>query len=144
MCRTKITKQLIEQTQILMQEYSNFEIAEKLKVSLSTVKRILRENGFIRTKEEIESIRRRTRKELVRAERRRAIFGLDQKTEIKVFTNRERNSLKYCLKRKRYRFLKRGDTTAYYDEQTCRHPPYEERGRKLGLRFKQLENQYEL
>lgn len=139
MCRQKITQTLVEQTRCLMQEFSNFEIAQKLKISLSTVKRIIREQGFMRTRSETEAIRRRTRKELVRAERRRAIFGFDQKTEIKVFTNRERNTLKYCLKRKRYKFLKRGDNTAYYDENTARHPPYEERGRKLGLKFKQFE-----
>lgn len=139
MCRQKITQTLVEQTRCLMQEFSNFEIAEKLKVSLSTIKRIIREQSFSRTREESESIRRRTRKELIRAERRRAIFGLDQKTDIKVFTNRERNNLKYCLKRKRYKFLQRGDNTAYYDDNTARHPPYEERGRKLGLKFKQLE-----
>lgn len=141
MCRPKITDKLTEQTRNLMRELSNLEIANELRVSLSTIKRIIRENGLTRTREESESIRRRTRKELIKAERRRAIFGLDQKTEIKVFSNRERNNLKYCLRRKRYRFLKRGDNTAYYDDQTTRNTSYEERGRKLGLRFKQLETE---
>ncbi len=143
MKRPKITTELIASIKEMIQNYSNFEIAEKLKISLSSVRRIIKDNHFSRSKEEKDAIRSRTRKDLVRAERRRAIFGFDQKTDIKVFTNRERNTLKYCLKRKHYVFLTRGDTTAYYDESTTRHPPYEERGRKLGLKFKPLELQYQ-
>lgn len=139
MCRINITKDLAEKVSLLIKDNSNSEIAGRLRVSVTTVKRIIRENRLTRTKEELENIRSRTRKELIRAERRRAIFGLDQKTDIKVFTNRERNSLKYCLKRRKYLFLKRGETTAYYNEQTNRYPPYEERGRKLGIKFKRIE-----
>lgn len=138
MCRMKITSSIASQTRELLNSHSNSEIAEKLKVSLSTIKRVIRENGLRRSRTDQESIRSRKRKELIRAERRRAIFGLDQKTDIKVFTNRERNNLKYCLKRRNYLFLHRGDNTAYFDENTNRFPPYEERGKKLGIRFKQL------
>lgn len=139
MCRIKITKDLAEKVSLLIKDNSNSEIAGRLKVSVTTVKRVISEYRLSRTKEELETIRSRTRKDLIRAERRRAIFGLDQKTDIKVFTNRERNSLKYCLKRRKYLFLYRGATTAYYDEQTNRYPPYEERGRKLGIRFIKFE-----
>lgn len=139
MNKTKITTELASQIKSLYKYHSNSEIASKLDVSLSTVKRIMKENNLDRTKTDLEVIRSRTRKDLIRAERRRAIFGLDQKTEIKVFTNRERNSLKYCLKRRKYRFLGRGDNTAYFDETTNRYPPYEERGSKLGLKFKPIE-----
>ena len=141
MCRYSITKDLAEETRKLLGTHSNSEIADRLEVSVTTVKRIIRVYQLSRTRDEQEFIRSRTRKDLIRAERRRAIFGLDQKTDIKVFTNRERNSLKYCLKRRKYLFLQRGSTTAYFNEQTNRYPPYEERGRKLGLRFKELETQ---
>lgn len=143
MNKTKTTKELIEKIGELIKDYSNFEIASKLNVSLSTVRRILKENHYARTKEEKEAIRSRTRKDLVRAERRRAIFGLDQKTGIKVFTNRERNTLKYCLKRRKYIFLRRGDNTAYFDKGTNRYPPYEEKGIKLGIKFKPIEITYQ-
>lgn len=138
-----ITKELTIKIAEMIKDYSYCEIADRLKVSLSTVKRIIRFNNLKRTREDEANIRARTRRELVRAERRRAIFGLDQKTDIKVFTNRERNALKYCLKRRKYIFLRRGDNTAYFDTSTNRYPPYEERGRKLGLKFKPLEIQYQ-
>ncbi len=143
MNKIKISTELIADVEELVKDFSNCEIATRLKISLSTVKRIIRDNHLGRSKEEKNAIRSRTRNDLIRAERRRAIFGLDQKTEIKVFTNKERNTLKYCLKRKKYVFLARGDTTAYYDSATSRHPPYEERGRKLGLKFKPLELQFQ-
>lgn len=141
MNKTKITSDLIAQTEEMIKDHSNCEIADKLRISLSTVKRIIKDNNFFRTREDKEFIRSRTRRALIRAERRRAIFGLDQKTEIKVFTNRERNSLKYCLRRRNYLFLQRGDNIAYFDARTQRHPTYEERGRKLGLKFKPIETQ---
>lgn len=143
MNKIKISSDIINAVEELVKDFSNCEIATKLKISLSTVKRIIRDNHFCRSNEEKDAIRSRTRKDLIKAERRRAIFGLDQKTDIKVFTNRERNTLKYCLKRKHYIFLRRGDTIAYYDESTSRHPPYEDKGRKLGLKFKPLETQYQ-
>lgn len=143
MCRKKTTSEQIEQILALRRELSNSEIAEKLNLSISTVKRILREYGVTRTRKEAQEIRSRTRKNLIKSERRRAIFGLDQRTDIKVFTNRERNILKYCLKRRHYVFLHRGENTAYYNEQTSRNRAYEERGSKLGIKFKQIENQYQ-
>ena len=139
MCRTSISKDKIEQTSILMKNHSNSEIAARLDISVTTVKRIIKDNKFQRTQDEQRAIRSRLRKELIRAEWRRSIYGLDQKTGLKVFTNRERNSLKYCLKRLNYRFFSRGDISAYYDERTKRNPAYEERGRKLGIKFFQME-----
>ena len=138
-----MTKDLSHKINDMMKEFSNFEIAESLKVSISTVKRVIKENRFSRSREETVAIRSRTRRDLIRAERRRAIFGLDQKTGIKVFTNREKSSLKYCLKRRKYKFLRRGDNIAYYDKETNRYPPYEERGIKLGLKFRPIEIQYQ-
>ena len=143
MCRNKTTVDQIVMILTLHKELSYSEISEKLSLSTSTIKRILKENQGKRTKEETKAIRSRTRKKLIHAERRRAIFGLDQKTDIKVFTNKERNVLKYCLKRRRYIFLRRGENIAYYNEQTNRDPIYEERGCKLGIKFKQIENQYQ-
>ena len=139
MCRNKTTNDQIALILSLHKEFSYSEISEKLSLSTSTIKRILKENQGKRTREETKAIRSRTRKKLIRSERRRAIIGLDQKTEIKVFTNKERNVLKYCLKRRRYIFLHRGENIAYYNEHTDRHLIYEERGRKLGIKFKQME-----
>jgi len=134
----KLTREDYLKIRKMMRWKSNAEIASHLKVNISTVKRIVKKKGWTRTPEEKEQIRSNTRKNFIRAEKRRAIFGLDQKSEVKVFTNRERNALKYCLKRKHYRFVKRGDVVAYYDENTLRSAVYEARGRKLGLKFQSL------
>lgn len=131
-----VTGQYVDKVGSLYKEKSDAEIAAELHICVFTVKKIRNANGFIRTAEEKKRIRSKTRTNLIRAERRRALFGLDQKTSIKVFTNRERNILKNCLKRKKYVFLKRGDVVAYWDENTIRDISYEERGRKLGLKFK--------
>lgn len=142
MSRLVVTDELISRIGEMYAAKSNNEIAEELQISVWAVKKVLKENNFVRSHDDKCKVRSRTRTELVKAERRRAIFGFDQKTDIKVFTNRERNSLKYRLRRKGYRFLSRGDTTAYYDDGTERIPVYEERGNKLGLKFRPLEVQY--
>lgn len=113
------------------------EVAKEVGCSGSTVSTVIREAGVVRSAADKAAIRSRVRSEYVRAERRRAIFGLDQKSSLKVFSNRDRAILKYCLKRKGYIFVERGDTTAYFDADTRRDRAYEEKGRKLGLRFRQ-------
>lgn len=139
MSRVVITEELISRIEGMFATKSNNEIANELNISVCTVKKILKENNFVRTYDDKYKVRSRTRIDLIKSERRRAIFGLDQRTELKVFTNRERNSLKYRLRRKKYKFLNRGDTIAYYDDETQRKSAYEERGYKLGLKFKPLE-----
>lgn len=125
----------------MVNEKSNREIASELNISITSVKDIRRKYNANRSKADEVKIRSRTRIQLVRSERRRAIFGFDQNTNLKVFTNKERNALKYCLRRKKYKFLARGDTIAYYDQETIRTPTYEEKGIKLGLKFHPLETQ---
>lgn len=119
----------------LINDHSVSEIASIVKVSHTTVHRVIRKYGIKRNSESEASVRSRIRKGLVRDERRRALFGFDQHTKIKVFHNRECAKLKYCLKRRSYIFLKRGDKIAYYDSTTNRHPGYEKKGLTLGLKF---------
>lgn len=139
MKRSIINEQLVSDIARLMPEMSNSEIATQLNVSVSTVKKVIRENMLKRGSSEEQHIRSQGRIRLIKSERRRALFGLEQHTCLKVFTNRERNILKNCLKRKQYIFLKRGDVIAYFDENTARDDSYEERGTKLGLKFKKLD-----
>lgn len=136
-----ITQDLRDRVIEMANGYSIREIAEELKVSTSTVNRIIKAHGIERSKEDESTMRSRIRKNLVRAERRRALFGFDQRTNIKIFTNRECAKLKYCLKRRKYIFLHRGDKTAYFDAGTVRHDGYEKKGVKLGLKFQPLESQ---
>ena len=113
------------------------EVARAVGCGVVTVSTVLREAGVVRSAAEKTAIRARVRSEYVRAERRRAIFGLDQKSRLKVFSNKDRAMLKYCLRRKGYIFTERGGTTAYFNGDTRRDHAYEEKGRKLGLRFQQ-------
>lgn len=129
MNRRVITDELIESVAELVPVMSNSAIAQKLNVSVTTVIKIQKQQGIKRNKEALQRIRSESRSNLIRTERRRALFGLEQHTDIKVFTNRERNVLKNLLKRKGYVFIKRGDVIAYISNNTKRVDKYEERGK---------------
>lgn len=131
----RITDDIIARIADIIQDHSAAETAAIIGCSVATVFKVVRDNNIKRDPDGKTSMRSRIRKEFVHAERRRAMFGLDQKSNVKVITNNERNVLKYKLKRKFYIFIKRGDNNAYYDDKTVRDPRYEETGRKLGMRF---------
>lgn len=135
----KVTDETIESIRELYHTMSDPQIAEKLGCSTRSVLSVRHSFGMHRTKEESSGIRSRNRIMQVKAERRRAIFGLDQKTCLKVFSNRERNILKSRLKRKNYLMPTRGGTIVYFDENTIRNEEYENKGVKLGLSFMSLE-----
>ncbi len=130
-----MTKDIIDKIKVMIKSHSIKEVALEVGCCSKTVWKILRSNNIKRSNMEKAAIRSRIRKNIIRAERRRAIFGLDQKSNIKVFSNKERNSLKYCMKRKGYKFPERGVNKAYITSNTKRQKDYEERGRKLGIIF---------
>lgn len=134
----KATPEFIERLKELAPCSSISEMALSLNCAESTVSRLLKAHGISRDASQLQSIRVRTRKRLIRDERRRTLFGLEQKTNLKVFSNRERLTIKNLLKRKGYVFQGRGSVVALYTPETLRNPVYEERGRKLGLRFQSL------
>lgn len=136
----RITDDIVARIADTIQDHSASETAAIIGCGVSTVFKVIRENNIKRNPDGKMSMRSRIRKEFVHAERRRAMFGFDQKSNVKVITNKERNVLKYKLKRKYYIFIKRGDTTAYYDDRTVRDSRYEELGRKLGIRFHPYES----
>ena len=69
--------------------FSQVEIAEATHTSKSTVRRVVTELHLTRTKEEEREIRSRIRRKLIKKERARIVFGLDQHTNIKLVTNGE-------------------------------------------------------
>ena len=75
------------------------EMAERTGLNKHTITRIARELGLERTEEQLRDIRSRRRKELIQKERRRIIFGLDQRTNIKVVSNNQKIRLRGSLKR---------------------------------------------
>ena len=118
-------------------EYPNLsyqEMAERTGLHTETIRIIARELGLERTPEQLRKIRSRRRKELIQKERRRIIFGLDQKTNIKVVSNYQKIRLRGSLKRLGY-ILGTDGHTFYYYPGLRRHPIKESNGRALGFTF---------
>ena len=118
-------------------EYPNLsyqEMAERTGLHRETIRIIARELGLERTPEQLRKIRSRRRKELIQEERRRIIFGLDQKTNIKVVSNHQKIRLRGSLKRLGYIIGTDGHTFYYYPG-LRRHPIKESNGRALGFTF---------
>jgi len=118
-------------------EYPNLsyqEMAERTGLHIETIRIIARELGLTRTKEQLRKIRSRRRKELIQKERRRIIFGLEQKTNIKVVSNHQKIRLRGSLKRLGY-ILGTDGHTFYYYPGLRRHPIKESNGRALGFTF---------
>ena len=114
--------------------HSQREIAEETHTSCSTIKRIVKELGLTRTKEEDSKMRSRLRQKLLKSERARIAFGLDQNTNIKLVTNATRVRLRTKLKSDGYIVI-RGCKTIYYPLELKRHLVREENARKNGLDF---------
>lgn len=119
----------------LRKDHSVLEIASIIGCSVRTINYVLSRTYVTHTNDDSANIRSRVRKQIVKDERRRALFGLDQRSSVKVFSNKERIILRYCLKRKGYLFMSRGSNVAYFDSSTIRDYEYEEKGVKLGLKF---------
>lgn len=76
-----------------------------------------------------------SRKETFRKERRRVLFGLEQKTRLKVVAcPREKICLRHNLRRHGYE-VGRGANEAYITEYTRRNPVMEARAEKMGMSF---------
>ena len=109
----------------ILMEYPNLayqEMAERTGLNKHTITRIARELGLERTEEQLRDIRSRRRKELIQKERRRIIFGLDQRTNIKVVSNNQKIRL-------------RDGHTFFYYPGLRRHPVKEANGKTLGFTF---------
>lgn len=60
------------------------------------------------------------RRKTVQAEKRRVLFGLDQKTKLKVVAApRGKNAFRYVLKKRGY-LVERGSPIVYFDDRTNR------------------------
>lgn len=123
----------------LMGECLSFgDIAERLGISRRSVIRVAAQWNIYRTPEEITLLRSKGRINLIRKERRRITFGLDQKSRLKVVHNPERKKLRFLLKRKGY-IVTPGDNKVYYPNEKVRKYEYEIKGKSLGLKFYPLE-----
>lgn len=115
-------------------EHTIREMARDLNVSRSTVSRIVTQLGLKRTKEQRSGIQSRVRSGIISRERRRAIFGLDPITRVKVFTNRAKIQLRCKLKSLGY-IVGEEHNVMYYPDSLARRDVLEANGMKLGLHF---------
>lgn len=113
------------------------EMAERTGLNDYTIFKIASEMGLSRTKDKWKEHISRGRKEVYKKERRRVIFGMDQKTRLKVVSNKKKHRLRHKLRKHGY-IVAKGDNTVYYTDSLECHPIRERNGEKLGLRFKPL------
>ena len=121
----------------LYSSHSHSEIARLTGISTRTVSRIVKKYHLGRTADEARQIRSRSRKCIIKREKARVLFGLPQKTSIKVVGNKRRVVLKSILKSCGYLVIP-GHNTLYYNEELKRRPIRESNGQKLGLRFQPM------
>lgn len=130
-----------EWTQHVLEHFhdrSYSEMGKDLGVTKTTIHRIAGRLGLKRTKEENASVNSRVRTEMIRRERRRAVFGLDSITKIKVVTNRPRILLRARMKARGY-IVGEERNILYYAATLKRRIQMEAKGIRLGLQFIPLE-----
>ena len=121
----------------LYSSHSHSEIARLTGISTRTVSRIVKKHYLSRTADDTRQIRSRSRKCIIKREKARVLFGLPQKTSIKVVGNKRRVVLKSILKSCGYLVIP-GHNTLYYNEELKRRPIRESNGQKMGLRFQPM------
>ena len=121
----------------LYSSHSHSEIARLTGISTRTVSRIVKKYHLGRTADEARQIRSRSRKSIIKREKARVLFGLPQKTNIKVVGNKKRVVLKSILKSYGYLAIP-GHNTLYYNEELKRRPIRESNGQKMGLTFQPM------
>lgn len=122
-----------------VERYSYSEIAAKIGCHRNTVKRYvtaLVDAGII----EACSVRQvydkisRIRQTIIKKERGRVIFGMDQRTDIKVFASSKKMEMRKRLRIYGY-MIERGSDLVLICPDTDRHPKSEAAARRLGLTF---------
>lgn len=121
----------------LYSSHSHSEIARLTGISTQTVSRIVKKYRLRRTADEARQIRSRSRKSIIKREKARVLFGLPQKTNIKVVGNKKRVVLKSILKSCGYLVIP-SHNTLYYNEELKRRPIRESNGQRLGLTFQPM------
>lgn len=112
-------------------EKSYAEMAATLGISKSSVAAMASRMGLKNGESRSRLLSGRRRKELVRRERARTAFGLEQKSRLKVTANRAKVRLRYLLRKAGY--AEAGDrSTLYYGEGTARRGRLERKGAEAG------------
>lgn len=117
--------------------HSHSDIARLTGISTRTVSRIVKKYHLSRTLDDARQIRSSSRRSIIKREKARVLFGLPQKTNIKVVGNKKRVVLKSILKSCGYLVIP-GHNTLYYNEQLKRRPIREGNGQRMGLTFQPM------
>lgn len=136
-CAKRKIHSALEANVLKMSELNSYRsIADKLDISLSSVKSIINKatsKGYTkRSKEATKEIMSEARIRLIKKERARAVFGLNPKTNLKVFPNKQKYRMRDRLKRCRYD-VERNGINVYIDDETRRHDNIENEAQKLGF-----------
>lgn len=111
-------------------------MADKLNLSVSSVQIIINKavakGHQKRAKDVTSKLIAEARVNLIKKERARALFGLDQRTNLKLFPNKRKYRLRDRLKRCRYD-VERNSTDVFIDDETRRHSKIEGEATKLGF-----------
>lgn len=121
-------------------EYDNMtykEMAKRTGIHHVTVWKIANELGLRRSREKWNEHLRRSRIEIIKSEKRRIVFGLEQRTKLKVVCNKSKHYLRQKLRQFGY-VADKGSNTVYYTDDTVRRPIRERNGERLGFIFKPL------
>lgn len=108
------------------------EIAKRAGVHRVTVWKIANELGLKRSRDKWNEHLRRSRIELIKSEKRRIVFGLEQRTKLKVVCNKSKHYLRQKLRQFGY-VADKGSNTVYYTDDTVRKPIRERNGERLGF-----------
>lgn len=126
--------------EFVMMEYENLsfkEMAKRTGLHHDTIGKIARKLGLRRTRHHWNGNIRKARIETIKSERRRVVFGLDQRTNLKVVCNKQKLYLRQKMRQHGY-IAAMGSNTIYYTDDTERHPIRERNGERLGFKFKPL------
>ncbi len=132
-------EELAERKRAEMQAYKERgeEIPHGFRKGVSSIERLGRKK-FEETMRKAQETRRQT----VKRERRRLIFGLEQRTKIKLHINgfderqRRKTSHRYLFKKRGY-IVERGGNVMYWDENTSRSTQMEANAPLYGLTIRQ-------
>lgn len=130
----------------LYQNLSTREIADMLNVSLSFVKGICRANHLTKTQEAVSDIKRRKRKNLLKRERARVVWGFPALSNLPVFSHRQKSKVRHGLRQAGY-IVRRSESVVFYDSNTNRSARREAFAEKLGFKFLPVDsdiNEYDL
>lgn len=134
------TRRNLDIREFIIMEYDNLTIKEMAKRTgfhKDTIGNIARSLGLRRTRPKWNENIRKARVETIKSERRRVVFGLEQRTRLKVVSNPQKHYLRQKMRQFGY-IAAKGSNTVYYTDDTDRRPIRERNGERLGFKFKPL------